>query len=208
MERVGVGWQFEVFDCGNGRVLKKPFKGIRQFRHIYEQTKHRSLRALGEWIRVSRERSRTTSKFRTHLTYVPPELLGNAVIRSDGCIEQDKVTPLVQVFDAMSEDEQCAILVRYANSILEHWQWGFCDKIFNFHVNNALDAQGRLILIDFGEVLFAKNEVAKRIINRRWLRSNSYRVLDDKLKTFYANLMDRTLTLSALDELWEKKLPI
>ena len=73
---------------------------------------------------------------------------------SDGAFTQDKVRPLGGLISASSPDEIRRYLDAFAELNLLCWRYGVFVRLFNFADHSGFDANGRLVMIDFGESSF------------------------------------------------------
>jgi len=157
--------------------------------------------------RVRRMEKISNNYIQSILPIFDAKLLGNPLFFDNG-YEQDKTEVLSDVFRKCSLDKGKKIFDSYIQLIHATWQYGFADSVYNFCVNNGLDAESHVIQLDFGELALSKSDVEQDIRNKRWLQNASY-VLFPKgeLKDYFRELMDEEITLQKLDELWGAKLP-
>jgi len=205
LKKIGKGLEFNVFDLGNGRVLKKPTTK-RQKRKFFRQWYPNETKAVQE-KRLYRAEKSTQYSLRNlsrHVLKAFPTLLGNPLFLKNLQYTQDKVQPLGKYFKSHTFSENKLILHSYTNCIFQQWEAGFFQKVSNFTINYGVDAKGKVILMDLGELTFSKAEVASRIKKKTWLANWSYlKMKDKKLKRYYARLLDAELTLEKLNRLWK-----
>jgi hypothetical protein len=204
MKRIGRGWQYDVYDSGNGRVLKKPYSRVSRFLRIFRQSGEFSLRmARDEMTRVDRDGRAAEEFVSSHR--VDRALLGNPKFNPDGSYEQDKTIVFEKAWESASTERRKEMLRAYTELIHATWRDGFADRIFNFSVNNGFDVLGRLIQIDFGEMALSREKVEHNIRNKRWQKSYSYLSLTPPdMKSYYEQLMDAEITLENLERYWGK----
>jgi hypothetical protein len=129
--------------------------------------------------------------------------LAEPIFFGGGVYSQKKVEWLNVVFGRQTHEQNVLLLEQYASMLLFEWRNGFADSVFNFTINMGLMADGKLALIDFGEITFEKKEVEKLITSKVWLESWSYRVdMPKGLRSAYRSIMERTLTLDNLNRHW------
>ena len=173
-ELIGIGGQYTVHDIGNGRVMKIPnsMDGSRRFvggwgPHVLEMKRHMPLEETAQ----QRDHSiphvlRLAARYPT---------LHEALARPDAapglCFSQEKVQPLRDLIPSASPDEVRGYLDGFADVCQLCWRYGIHDNILFFVVNNAVDASGKVVLIDFGEVGLDTPFVASRAESRHWENS-------------------------------------
>ena len=173
---IGIGGQFTVHDIGNGRVMKIPnsMDGTRRFvggwgPHVAKMKRHRPLQETAGMCDVC-----VPHVLRLAARY---PALSDALARPrampGGCFTQDKVRPLLDLIPAATSAEIRGYLDGYANVCQLCWRYGIHDYIFFFAVNNAIDSQGRVVLLDFGETAFDTTRVAKFVEGRKWERKDA-----------------------------------
>lgn len=203
MKEIGRGWQFAVYDLGEGRVLKRPLTGFERFLRVGRQMLFRNPLAIPSEVRRVRTDMRDSLEIvRNSRGRLPPHLLGNPIIGDDDSYRQDKAAVLAERFSEATAAESFRIIDAYTELTRELWKYGVADRVFNFTINNALDSSGRVILIDLGELTDSKEKVRKHIETKAWLRHFSYRSLPDELKRYFASAMDRGITLENLEREW------
>ena len=97
--------------------------------------------------RIARERDENIAEFKRRT--FDHALVANATMRGR-TIVQDKVTPLGDVLK--SSDNHFSLIDRLINLTIECWKQGFCETTFNFTVNHGVTADGKVVVIDVGEL--------------------------------------------------------
>ena len=168
---IGLGGQFTVHDIGNGRVIKIPnsMDGSRLFvggygPHVLKMKRHIPIEE------TARNRdSCVPHVLRLAARYpVLSEALANPSAASGGCFTQDKVHPLKELIPESSPSEIRHYLDETAEVYRLCWRYGIADYIFFFIVNNAIDARGKVVLLDFGETAFDTTWVENFVKDRSW----------------------------------------
>jgi hypothetical protein len=212
MKLIGKGWQYRVYDIGNGRVRKikrtpldtfcrlffmpKPVKENRKFRF-------NPVLSYQEMQRISRESDETIRKLKKILPSIPGHLLGNPIFLRGIDFEQDYATPLIQYFRKHDNQRNRELVTRYIELIVELWKYGCSDDIFNFYANSGFDKNGRVIMIDFGELIFFREEIEKSIKTKKWLTQPFHAFFKDfGLYDHFQKEMDRLITPYNLDKNW------
>ena len=188
------GLTYNVYDMGDGRVLKKekalfyqyflhlPFNHSPRYVHKHKRQAERLMSVLGE-----------------------ADFLGRPKFLSSRSYTQDMVSVFDSYIETHSlEDNKHAIDV-YIQHIFTTWSYGFSDIIFNFTRNCGVLSDGKVALIDFNEITFQKEIVAEKILAKRWLKAYSYwkDLQDEPLKAYYAKTMAEAMTLDNLDRYWK-----
>ena len=172
---IGIGGQFTVHDIGNGRVMKIPnsMDGTRRFvggwgPHVGKMKRHIPLKET-----ASHRDSCVPHVLRLAARY---SALSDALARPRAmpgqCFTQDRVRPLRDLIPTAAPGEIRSYLDGYADVCQLCWRYGIHDYIFFFAGNNAIDAQDRAVLLDFGEVAFDTTLVAKFVEGREWERKD------------------------------------
>ena len=198
MKIIGRGYWYRVYDLGNGRVLKSE----KNFLHKAYDTFN------FEGIRPSVYFKLITKNWRIALIYkrlkgqIDLTLIGAPIFLAGIDYEQDKVEILENILKRSSEAENQKIIDMYIENIMECWRNGFSDEVYNFTINSGLDTFGKMILIDFNEVTFSKEDVLRSINSKRWLKSWSLGQIDSNLKSYYVEQMERKITSNSLEKNW------
>lgn len=191
------GFYYNVYDVGNGRVLKveKP-RIIQYLKHFFLAGR------LPSKVKNSAEIS-----YRIIESSIDQKLIANPKKETSNSYSQDKVETLGVYISTHSFEENKEIIDLYIEHILETWQNGFSDKIFNFTRNCGIDKNGRIVLLDFNEVVFNKESVRKLINKKRWLHSWSYTYwlyfTNRNLWLYYRSVMDKKITFENLEIFWK-----
>jgi len=206
MDIIARGAQYKVIDTHDGRVRKvllTPAESREVVAGWYAEGE-----ADAEELAVDyRQPALKAVQVVADLLRVHPKLaasLGNPVFEAEGTYTQDKARVLRGVFAEMSEAESRRLIDDCIELILRHWQYGLGECVFNFSVNNGLDEQGRMVLLDFGEITTSRDDVKRRIQSERWLRSFSYKQLPQSLQAYYRERMRERLTVAELHRTWRQ----
>ncbi len=206
MKKIGGGWQYSVYDMGSSRVLKKPASRAQQYWQIFWWTclKKPFWQILERARRVQLHAESSLCNLQPLLPKVAL-FLGNPVIHKDYSYEQDKATPLEKYFKEHTFEENIKIIDKYAEVYLLLWSYGFNDQPFKPCRNFGVTHDGRVILLDLGELYFTKEKAKERIQSRHW-RSAFF--LSWKLKQYYVEKMDSIVTLQNLEKYWRKSIDV
>ncbi|MBT4376297.1 hypothetical protein HOD29_02880 [archaeon] len=202
MKKIGSGLQFNVYDLGNGKVLKKPKKDIAMYflNLIWEP-----YLIFAPWILKKRiVHARGDRKEAINYFSKNPfnkSLIANLVINEDR-IFQDKVHPISKEI-GFSFEKGKRLIDSYYDLIFKMWKQGFAEKVYKFVENYGVNSRGEVVLIDFAEMRFSKEDVAKDILRKRWMKVNSdKRKIKGKLRKYYKQKMEELLTIKNLERYW------
>jgi hypothetical protein len=200
--KIGHGWQYSVFDYGD-KVKKVPHSR-EEMRQILlrrdVQYEEGALEVLVDRILEYRDESFAALQRMD----IERSLLGDPVFLEDGSFLQDKVITLRDKLDELEGDTEGRRLVidEYITFMFKCWKNGFSERTYNFTKNNGYGSCG-VILVDLGEILFFKEEVAYTLEEKRWLESWSFlNDLDAELREYYKREMNRKLSLENLEKYW------
>ncbi len=191
------GFFYNVYDIGNGRILKieKP--------RIVQYLKHYFF--AGRFPKEVKNLAKTSYKIIGSV--IDQELIANPKKENGNSYSQDKVEILDNYIYTHTFEENKRIIDLYVNHILETWQNGFSDKIFNFTRNCGIDKNRKIVLVDFNEVTCDKKVVSDLIHKKRWLHAWSYThwlsFTNKDLWKYYKKVMDSKITHENLEKFWK-----
>lgn len=200
--RIKQGWQYTVYMYMH--TVKKVPHTREEIKQILlrrdTQYKQGELEALINRIVNDREESIA----RLQKMKIPRSMLGDPVFLEDGSYYQNRSVTLGDKLDELEGDIEGRhrIIEEYIRFIIRCWKNGLSERTYNLTKNNAYNSNG-VILIDLGEITFSKEDVAKDIKEKRWLKSWSFiHDLDLELKEYYKQEMKRNLTTENLEKHW------
>lgn len=123
--------------------------------------------------------------------YVDNALLENFTRIDELDFGQDRVISLKEYFETHSIDESKNIIDDFVKLSQNFLRQGFIDKAMKIGKNFGINDQGRVILIDIGEIWFKKDEVQKRIRIRTWAVAGNCEEVPFALKKYYLQEMDK-----------------
>jgi hypothetical protein len=192
MKKVGQGWQYTVYDLGGGRVLKRyntwleaygvmlrdSFLHIRLpvvfFSRYYKEGKERALRSL-TFIQNST---------------IDPAVFGNPKLLEGSSYEQDNITPLRKYLATCTYEEGRAVIDAFAGFNLMLLQQSVIEMNCNVADNFGLNPQGKMVLIDLGEICTDKEEIQSQIRKRVWSAADVVSGLPAGLRSYFVEKMD------------------
>jgi hypothetical protein len=206
MMKIGQGFYYDVYDLGNGRVLKTQTGTMVRLRKLlkwYGKTWIKKVVVLisfpAKLPGMHRSLALSVATSARH-----PELFGNPTFKDRFAYEQDKATTLGDFFAAHSLDENKAAFDRYPELLHRLWTLGVSDTVFNFTINTGISLKtGALICIDFNEFTQSKDKVMECIKRKKWLTQASLRDMQTgPLKDAIIAKMAQEITEERLDALW------
>lgn len=207
---LGEGAQFKVFDLGNGRVKKVPQNEAGSIKAIsvWHKGSETEIAEYARYMQLLRERGNE------HVAGVirdVPEasgFFGNPVFETDGSVTQDKLSLLGAHIDESTSEGARTLLRKYIDGIKKSWDYGCYDWVFNLCTNTGVDAQGEVVMMDFGEMGLDKSAAAQLIHDKPW--ENSYDTmhrLSAENRDYFIRKASEGLTVDSLNRHWQSALP-
>ncbi|OGF83341.1 hypothetical protein A3B18_02025 [Candidatus Giovannonibacteria bacterium RIFCSPLOWO2_01_FULL_46_13] len=173
MKKLGEGWQYSVYNLGNGRVLKKYHHWLSSawvmFKDLLNEKEH-SIFEIPSFIVDLDGKAKESIKIIGRRT-IPMSWLGNPKFLNDLDYEQDKVIPLHAVFESSTTaqiNEIIDVVLDFNKELLAR---GVIDKSFNITKNYGLDKKSKIVLIDFGELYDEPANIRKQLTKKIWHKS-------------------------------------
>jgi hypothetical protein len=198
MKMLGRGWQYSVYDLGNGRVLKKYNSVPVGYLHIFKTCfpfKDDPVWRLPSYYKGCKETARDSLQKLPTLT-LENWKMGNPKILNSLDYEHDKVVPLHDHFgnvDTQAGKQTIDAFIAFNKQLIES---GLIDKSFNITKNFGLDVQGRVVLIDIGELFTSPISIEKQIRNRAWSAHYVVDPLPEALRAYFVEEMDKAFCTS------------
>lgn len=206
MKKIGEGYYYNVYDLANNRVLKRQKSRFRIFLFILFSRKFKP-DFFREYKNVLSVIPTLQSLYRRIVeSGFNLDLLGRPTFGKGIEYEQDKVITIRKFIKSYSDRETENLIESFIELMHELWKYGMSDEVYNFTINNAVDDNGRVILIDFNEVTFDKAKVESDIKNEIWLRRWSYTHLKPVAQRYYKKRMREELNTIKLNLLWGKSI--
>jgi hypothetical protein len=203
MEYLGQGWQYRVYDLGNGRVRKIEQNQLQRFFLILRNRKYNIVRSWRDLRGTNISSPIAINNIKSKLSQLDVSRFGNPTFREGINYDQDKVVPLGVYFEKSSLQESQEKIDQYIELLKYMWKYGFGDIVYNFSINNGVTSEGKLIMLDIGELCFDKDSIRDSIIEKIWQIKWSYRTLkNENIKEYYRNQMEKHITIEAFDKMW------
>jgi len=200
------GWQFRVYDRGS-HVEKVPrnrlsvLSSILDFRPLLV---FRPLKLKDKLDRLIDDRKEGLR--RVESGSFPDELVADTKIEN-GNLVQKKVTMVKNAIEEADAERGRELIDMYIEHMKQSWKHGFSESSFNFTINHGIDEEGRMVLVDIGELNYSKSEVREQIENQKWLEQSIYRdFLPQNLRKYFKNKMNEELTTAKLEENWKENI--
>lgn len=201
MKKLGAGWQYTVYDLGNGRVLKKYNAWPTSLRIIVRDLSSRLLNPdlfmselrkfpkIPQYISNLRIKAIASIETLNRLS-LPPAWFANPRFLDGLDYEQDKVTPLHVLFEQQSIEVSKQVIDKFVvfnQRLLAH---GIADKFFNCAYNFGLNAEGEVVLMDIGELITDVERIRQQIESRCWAVGYPSKFIQNKeLRTYFNERM-------------------
>lgn len=204
MKKLGAGWQYTVYDLGNGRVLKKYNTWLMSLRIIVRDLLPRLLDSelflselqkfpkIPQYISSLRIKALASIEALNRLS-LPQAWFANPRFLDGLDYEQDRVTPLHLLFEQQPiEVSKHAIdqFIVFNQRLLAH---GVADKFFNCPYNFGLNAEGDVVLMDIGELITDIERIRQQIESRCWAVGYPSKFIHNKELRAYFNEQMRAI---------------
>jgi len=207
--RLGIGGQYTVYNLLDNRVLKVAHNAVSARNELIRQGHDWNDTSLEEII-FRRDEGVVYVQRLCEQSEVAREIFGNPKFNGElgetGVYEQDKLSIPGLEINEMSERAQKEYINKYIQLQLRLWTLGCSEGTFNFQVNAGLNAQGDMVIGDFGEMDFSKEMVAQRIDGPRWEHAWGVTSLSPEMQQWAIERFNKELTPERLDALWGARL--
>lgn len=145
-----------------------------------------------------------------------PELassFANPVIGKDLNYKQDKVTVIGTALHQATRAQGRKYIDEYIDLLLFHASYGLADPILQMGTNYGVDKDGRVVLIDIGELTFDKETAMTAARTKAWRKADTYYspsrlhnkfIIPVLLKPYYRRQMLDRFTPEAIEANWLK----
>ncbi len=198
MKKIGQGWQYSVYDLGNGRVLKKFHSWPKAYWVIFKNIfpfKEDSMFEISSFIKDMKRKMDHSLKVMSKID-IPQEYLANPNFLNKYDFEQDKVKPLHDIFDAINAEEGKKIISDFIEFNKKLFNLGFIDKSFNITKNYGLNDNGEIVLIDIGELFDDQEKIKKQLNDKCWEKHYVVDGIKSKeLREYFINEMNKNFLI-------------
>ncbi|KKQ35962.1 MAG: hypothetical protein US50_C0002G0022 [Candidatus Nomurabacteria bacterium GW2011_GWB1_37_5] len=182
MKKIGEGWQYSVYDLGNGRVLKKFHSWPKAFWVILKKTKLSKkypFWSIPKYINSMKMRASRSFQILKSCN-IPQSWIGNPLLINGLDYEQDKVRSLYEILEKVNTEEGKKIVDKFIEFNIKLLNLGIIDKSFNITKNYGLNHEGDVVLIDIGEIFDDPRDIARQRQEKIWLRHYVVDCIQDK----------------------------
>jgi hypothetical protein len=194
MKVLGRGWQYTTYDLGNGRVFKKynsaPLAYVIIFFAFLRWGNPKPWNIPKRHSLCKNDARASFAKIREGI--LEPWMTGNPKLLDTLDYEQDTLKPLHALFKTITVDEGKKLIDKFValNTVLLTKR--IIDKSFKIGANFGLDREGRVVLMDLGELYSDENIIEERRRKRVWDSPYLVRGIPNKeLREYYIEQMDR-----------------
>ncbi len=203
MRKIGEGWQYSIYDRGDGRVLKKFHSALKAYWVILKTIF--PFRDDPIWVlpsfKNSMKRKALASFEILKKKHIPSEWIGNPTFLNELNFEQDKVRPLHKVFENATLDDIKKIVDKFIIFNKNLLNFGVIDKSFNITKNYGLNDKDEIVLLDIGELFDDPKLIERQIKNRAWDKSYvTGCIINDEARTYFIEEMDKNFGLGSLSK--------
>jgi hypothetical protein len=202
MNIIAIGWQYTVYDKGNGKVVKHfhsfLFAAVIMTKDILVdllRLRRHSLFDILPLLKEMRElATHSIEGIRSH-PEIPPRFFGNPIfIPGTLDYEQDKVKTFRSYFNSCQSTELkkrlIEKLVRFCRDLAT---LGIVEKSFNIGSNFGVDPEEDIMLIDLGEIIFDPLLSKIQIQKRPWANQGNLSFFSEhELRAHFVQCMDES----------------
>lgn len=196
MKKIGEGWQYTVYDLGNGRVRKKYNSELRTGWIILKDIIPRELEVIPKIPKYIPDLKRKAlSSFKLlNRKQLPAAWLAHPLFVNELDYEQDRVLPLHILFEQLPFQDSKVIVDKFVVFNKKLIEIGVIDKFFHISKNFGQDASGRIVLMDIGELVGDRDKILKQLHTRIWAAPYKLKwIRDKKLRKYFVDQMDKHL---------------
>jgi hypothetical protein len=170
MKKLGEGWQYGIYDLGNGRVFKKFHSLPKSYWVILKNTFPFQNDPIGKVPSYSRSvKRKAIESFNVLKRHdIPRTWIGNPKFLTGLDFEQDKCEPLHEAFEKSDTAGIKKLIDRFIDFNKDLFKRGVIDKGFNITKNYGLSKDGAMILTDIGELFDDPQRIRQQLKDRAW----------------------------------------
>ncbi len=195
MKYLGRGWQYTVYDLGNGKVLKKYNTRLQaysiMFRQTFPWTRH-PIWKLPKYYRGCRNTALDSIK-KIKETKMDTALFGNPKVLNQLDYEQDKAIPLHVYFKKLSLDEGKKKIDEFISLNQKFIKNRLIDKSFLIGKNYGINSKGEIILIDIGELYSSDESIKRQIGLKPWDIYYVTSTIPKRFRSYFVEEMNKNI---------------
>ncbi len=194
MKKIGEGWQYAVYDLGNGRVLKKfhswPGAYWAILKDIFPFNADSPFKIPSFIMDVKRKADESLEVLKK--INIPAEWIANPKFINRYDFEQDKVRPLHEMFENMGTEETKNLIDKFIEFNKKLLDIGVIDKSFSITKNYGMNGAGKIVLTEIGELFAGPEKIRRQIENRAWDKDYIWgNIKDPEARKYFISEMDR-----------------
>ena len=202
--KIASGYFYDVYDMGDGRILKKKRPFYKIARSLQGKSKLDFLSLIVKTFRYIQDAKRNTKIVREKTASIPQELLGNPKFLNAVDYTQDKVVLLMDYFDTNTLEENKVVVGKYVALIKELFEFGIHDYVYKFKNSYGVNSRGGIVFIDFNEVTFSKEKTLELAQAKHWKQEAQFRKFPEgELKDFIELKLAETITPDVVNNSWK-----
>lgn len=196
MKKIGQGWQYTVYDIGNGRVLKKHNRLLVSFFVIIKDFFYfRDFRfwMIPKYVSSVKHNSEMSFRLLDRLK-LNPEWFGNVEWLSNLDYKQDKVVTIGDYLKGNTIFQSRRIIDKFVLFNKQLLKYNIADKSFNICNNFGINKKGEIVLVDLGE-LSSGVKIKKHIKNKIWKERYIVGLLPKNLQEYFIKKMNKEIKI-------------
>jgi len=185
---LGQGWQYTVYDLGNGRVYKR-FNSVWQMFPVIWKERKQVFWRIPWYVKEMKNNAIKSFDYLDNIN-IDKKLLGDFERRQGLDYEQDKALSIKEYLKDVSEDETRRVVDKFIGLVKIFWEIGFIDKAMKVGKNFGVNKNGEVVLIDLGEIWYKDESIKQRLKKRIWAGRDNMDGLPEKVRPYYIKKMD------------------
>lgn len=196
MTYLGRGWQYTAYDLGNGRVLKKFNTRLQAYALMLRESFPYTDFPLWKFgAQYTERRAIAVESLKLiQATDLDRSLFGNPIVLNDTDYEQDKVMPLEAYLAGLSFEEGKKCIDRFVALTMKLVAHRLVDRSFLIGKNYGVHAEGRIVLLDIGELYAQEDQIQRRIAVKPWDHPYVTGTVPPALRGYFVEQMDQRIT--------------
>ncbi len=192
MKFLGRGWQYTVYDIGNGRVAKRYNTWLEAYCVMLKDSLvHVRLPVVffSRYYYAGRAAAAASLEKIKAMTN-EQWMFGNPHIVDTYTYEQDCAEPLATHLERMTLDDGKQTIDKFVVFARQLASLSMVEKNFNVGDNFGLNSSGQVILIDIGEIVFAQEEIDVQLAKRVWAAPDVLSRIPNVYREYFIKKMD------------------
>lgn len=206
---LGEGYYYKVCELGTDRVFKEFQPYWFSFKKIFNYKREAGASLIDALLGAHRSRKKeelALLAIKRKLDTIPKQFFANPQFINHLNYIQDRVRVVERIFKKANFETCKDIIDQYANLQKMLWSYGIHDTTYKLQPNYGMTNDNKLICLDFGELVYTKEEALKSIEDRRWLKRGTYtKWPKSPVKTYYTQTMNKLMNEDSLNRYWNKK---